>query len=229
MSEFNGFSKELLKFLKQLSQHNDRDWFQENKPRYEEHFMETALSFIRAMEKPLHKISPHFQAIAKRSGGSLMRIYRDTRFSKNKAPYKTNMGIHFRHEVGKDVHAPGYYLHIAPGEVFFGGGVWHPDGGTLSMIREAIDEDGGRWKRIINHKTMKTHFERHGESLKRPPRGYDKDHPLIDELKRKDHLVLCHLKETDLFQGDLVGLIAERMKQARPLLRFLCDAIHLPC
>ena len=228
MPEFNGFSPELLKFLKQLSKNNERDWFQQNKPRFESCFMEPALDFIRAMEKPLQKVSPHFTAVAKRSGGSLMRIYRDTRFSKNKAPYKTNMGIHFRHEVGKDVHAPGFYFHIAPGEIFFGAGVWHPDSGAISMIREAIDEDSARWKRIVNGKTLKNNFERHGESLKRPPRGYEKDHPMIDELKRKDHLVLCHLEESDLYDPNLVKLIVERMKQTRPMLRFLCDALHLP-
>lgn len=229
MADFEGFSPELFKFLKQLEKNNNRDWFQENKSRYEQYFLGGALGFIEAMAGPLKSVSPHFTAIPKRSGGSLMRIYRDTRFSKNKTPYKTNVGIQFRHEVGKDVHAPGFYFHIDAKQVFLGAGVWHPDNGALNSIREAIDEQQSRWKRIINSKSIKNGFERHGDSLKRPPRGFDAEHPFIEDLKLKDHFVLVRIEQDDLYSKKIVNIAAKQMKSTKPYMQFLCEALRLPC
>src|ERR687888_1622679 len=138
------FGPELFAFLEDLRANNNREWFAANKHRYEEHLLEPAIAFIDAFAPRLEKISPHFRADSRPSGGSLFRIYRDTRFSKDKSPYKTNLGIHFRHERAKDVDAPGYYLHIGPGEVFAGGGMWHPDSSTATRIREAIVADPDR-------------------------------------------------------------------------------------
>src|ERR687898_2540430 len=140
------FSPELFSFLSDLRANNDREWFAANKHRYEDHLLEPALDFIAAFAPRLEKISPHFRADPRPSGGSLFRIYRDTRFSKDKTPYKTNVGIHFRHELAKDARAPGFYLHLSPGEVFAGGGIWHPDGPTLTAIRQAIVDDPDRWR-----------------------------------------------------------------------------------
>ncbi|MCH7945702.1 MAG: TIGR02453 family protein, partial [Armatimonadetes bacterium] len=109
---------ELLKFLSDLKKNNNRQWFQKNKDRYESDVREPLLKFIEAFEPRLHKISPHFIADARKTGGSLFRIYRDTRFSHDKRPYKTHAGVQFRHERAKDVHAPGFYLHIEPKQVF---------------------------------------------------------------------------------------------------------------
>src|SRR5919202_3583155 len=120
------FGEELFEFLADLQANNDREWFSANRRRYEEHLLEPALDFVEAFAPRLEELSPHFRADARASGGSLFRIHRDTRFSKDKSPYKTNVGIHFRHERAKDAHAPGYYLHIGPEDVFAGGGIWHP-------------------------------------------------------------------------------------------------------
>jgi uncharacterized protein (TIGR02453 family) len=174
------------------------------------------------------KVSPCFTAIAKRSGGSLLRIYRDTRFSKNKTPYKTNLGIHFRHEVGKDVHAPGFYLHFDLEQVFLGAGVWCPPSEPLNQIRATMDDHAARWKRIKGKKAFRETFSLYGNSLIRPPRGYEKDHPLIDDLKRKDHIAMTTLKRSDLFSESIVDQTIDRMKLAMPYVRFLCDALHLP-
>jgi len=141
------FGPELFSFLEDLGANNDREWFAANKRRYEEHLLEPALAFIGEFAPRLEKISPHFRADARPSGGSLFRIYRDTRFSKDKSPYKTNVGLHFRHERAKDAHAPGYYLHIGPDEVFGGAGIWHPATDAANRIREAIVADRERWKR----------------------------------------------------------------------------------
>src|ERR671918_1560675 len=148
MAETNqaSFGPELFAFLAELRENNDREWFAANKHRYEEHLLEPAMAFVDAFAPRLRKISPHFRADSRPSGGSLFRIYRDTRFSKDKSPYKTNLGIHFRHEQAKDAHAPGYYLHIGPGEVCAGGGIWHPNTEAVTRIREAIVADPKRWK-----------------------------------------------------------------------------------
>ena len=226
---FNGFPRELITFYEELKENNNRDWFNANKDRYLACVAEPALDFIRAMEEPLRKkVSPHFTAIPKRSGGSLLRIYRDTRFSKNKTPYKTNLGIHFRHEVGKDVHAPGFYFHFDLDRVFIGAGVWSPATEPLNKIRATIDDHAARWKRIIGKKVFRETFELYGSTLIRPPRGYEKDHPLIVDLKRKDHIAMITLKRKDFFSKSIVDDTIKRMKLAMPYVRFLCDALHLP-
>lgn len=227
--KFKGFELSLLHFLHDLAQNNNREWFEKNKPRYEELVRGPALEFIESIAKPLGRISPHFQAVAKKSGGSLMRVYRDTRFSKDKRPYKTNVGIHFRHEQGKNVHAPGFYFHIEPEEVFVGAGIWHPDSETLGKIRQHLHQEPTQWKRATNSKAFREKLELAGDSLKRPPRGYDQDHPLIDDLKRKDFIAAQNLDVEQLFEPTIVTEIAASFRTAKPLVRFICDAIKLPC
>ena len=134
-----GFDQKTIGFLKELRANNNRDWFADNKSRYEELVLDVALRFIQSMQSPLDEMAPHFTAVPTRVGGSLMRVYRDTRFSKNKLPYKTNVGIQFRHEDARDVHAPGYYVHVDPDEVCIGSGMWRPENScyvlTLSRTR----------------------------------------------------------------------------------------------
>lgn len=225
---FQGFSKDTFKFFKELEANNRRDWFAENKWRYEDVVLAPALELVADMQKPLSKISPCFTSVAKRSGGSLMRIYRDTRFSKNKTPYKTNLGINFRHMQGKDVHAPGFYFHVARGEVFFCAGIWRPETAALNQIRALIDDDSKRWKRLVNGKKFTSQFHREGDKLKRPPRGFSVDHDLIEDLKFKDHIATVSLTETDLYSRELIDILTGHMKATMPYMRFLCDALHLP-
>ena len=120
------FTPEFFEFLLELRSNNDRDWFQANKGRYERDVKNPLLRFIEDFEPRLHSISSHYIADAHANGGSMFRIYRDLRFSKDKSPYKTQAAAQFRHEEGKTAHAPGFYLHIAPGEVFAGVGMWQP-------------------------------------------------------------------------------------------------------
>ena len=120
-----------FRFLSDLAKNNNREWFEENKDRFEGDLREPLLGFIEDFSEHLEKLSPHFEANARKVGGSLFRIFRDVRFSKDKSPYKTNAGVHFRHERAKDVHAPGYYLHLDPKESFIGIGIWH---GGISCI-----------------------------------------------------------------------------------------------
>ena len=226
-SKFPGFHPSCLQFLDELATHNNRDWFQKNKSRYESDVLEPSLAFIEAMQAPMSKISSHFTVVPKRVGGSLMRIYRDTRFAKDKTPYKTNVGIHFRHEVGKDVHAPGYYIHISPDDCFIGCGIWGPDSTTLGKIRKTIDKDSGTWKRVSRGKALLNQFQLDGRSLKRPPKGYTVEHPMIEDLKRKDFLARCDLDYEELFDSGVTRAISTKFKKASPLMSFLCGAIGL--
>ena len=116
------------------------------------------------MQEPMADIAPHFVAQPTRVGGSLMRIYRDTRFSNEKTPYKTNIGIQFRHEQAKDVHSPGYYVHIDPQQVFLGVGMWRPAAEPLRAIRERIAAHPAEWKRTLAAAQFKRQFDLGGES-----------------------------------------------------------------
>ncbi|MBT8477968.1 MAG: DUF2461 domain-containing protein [Gemmatimonadetes bacterium] len=217
-------TKELFAFLSDLADNNDRDWFQANRSRYEDAVREPLRAFIRDVETPLESISPHIVADDRKSGGSLFRIHRDTRFSKDKSPYKTWAALQFRHEAGKDAHAPGFYLHLEPGNIFMGGGCWHPAREALESIRDAIAEDPGPWFEARDA-ALAAGFEFEGESLKRPPRGYPADHPAIDDLKRKDFIAVRHLAEKAAFQADFVTAFAKMCSELEPLMRFLTSAI----
>ncbi|MEO0477130.1 MAG: DUF2461 domain-containing protein [Planctomycetota bacterium] len=231
---FNGFGRKTQRFLKELDTNNTRDWFTENKPRYEAGLVEPALSFIAAMEPRLETISKQFMAIPAKQGGSLMRIYRDVRFSKNKSPYKTNIGIHFRHELAKDVHAPGYYVHIQPPSVgndygmtgsMLGVGIWRPPADALKAIRERIRDKTDDWLAARDDKTFKKFLELDGESLKRPPRGFDPEHLCIEDLKRKDFTAFKTLSVKEIGSAELLDTVQEAFAAAEPFMRFLCKAV----
>ena len=225
--QHGAFGAGLLRFLKQLDRNNDRPWFDKNKERYEAEVREPALEFIRAMAPHVARISPHLLAIDRKAGGSMMRVYRDVRFSGDKRPFKTSLGIQFRHEAGRDVHAPGLYFHAEPGSVFLGAGMWHPDAPSLNAVRRAIDEDPRGWKRVRDGKLFRRHWKLRGDSLKRPPRGYDADHPMIEDLKRKDYIAVCTLREQDLTRTGLVEFVSERFAAARSYMAWLANAVDL--
>jgi uncharacterized protein (TIGR02453 family) len=228
VAEEPSFGPELFSFLADLRANNDREWFAANKGRYERDLLEPSLAFIEDFAPLLEQISPHFRADARPSGGSLFRIYRDTRFSKDKSPYKTNLGIHFRHERAKDAHAPGYYLHIGPGEVFAGGGIWHPGTQGATRIREAIVADPERWRRATRTGSFAKQLELGGDSLKRVPPWADAEHPFADDLKRKDFFGWATLSENDVVAAGFVDRYARICRSAAPLMQFLCDALEVP-
>jgi uncharacterized protein (TIGR02453 family) len=222
------FGPELFSFLADLRAHNDREWFAANRRRYEGDLLEPALAFIEAFAPRLERISPHFRADPRPSGGSLFRIYRDTRFSKDKSPYKTNLGIHFRHERAKDVRAPDFYLHIGPGEVFSGGGIWHPDTDAATRIREAIVADPDGWRHATRTGAFAKRLELGGDALKRVPSWADPEHPFADDLRRKDFFGWAHLTESDVIAPGFVDEYARICRAAAPLMEFLCGALEVP-
>ena len=137
---FEGFPPDAVRFLAELGKNNNRPWFQANRNRYEQSVRAPALAFIEAMAPRLERASPRIYADPSPHGGSLMRIHRDTRFSNDKRPYKTNIGIQFRHERGDDVHAPGLYFHLDPKEFFLACGMWRPDGDALAAVRSSAHQ-----------------------------------------------------------------------------------------
>lgn len=226
--ESGGFAPTLFEFLEQLADHNNRPWFQENKRRYELLVLEPAMTFIRAFRPRLTKISPYFVASDQRVGGSLMRVYRDTRFTKGGEPYKTNVGIQFRHEQGRDVHAPSFYVHIEPGECFLAAGLWRPDPVALGQVRQAIIARPDRWRRASGNRRFRERFSLDGNSLKRPPRGFPADHPLAEDLKRTDFIGVESLTEHDVLDRGFLDHVAASFTATRPFMRLLCDALNAP-
>lgn len=222
------FSNDTFEFLRALAANNNKEWFNEHKADYEAKVREPALQLITDMQPLMAEISPRIVAAPKKVGGSLMRVYRDTRFAKDKTPYKTNIGIQFRHFMGKDVHAPGFYLHIADDECFFGAGIWRPDGPSLSKIRSFIDENPRGWTKAISDKTFTEHFEMVGDSLTRPPKGFKADHPLITDLKRKDFIAICPCTKEEVIKPDFVRQCFEHYKIADQYMYYLCTALDLP-
>jgi uncharacterized protein (TIGR02453 family) len=222
------FTRKTFRFLRDLSENNDREWFQANKERYEEDVKGPALEFIRDFSEPLKTLSPHFKADPRANGGSLFRIYRDTRFSKDKSPYKTFTGIQFRHDRGKDAHTPGFYLHLEPRQCFVGLGIWHPDGKTLRKLREGLVEEGAGWKKATSGKRFRSRFELSGDSLVRPPRGFDPEHPLIEDLKRKDFVAMARLSQETVTGPDFQKEFTKYCEAGAPFMAFLCKVLEFP-
>jgi uncharacterized protein (TIGR02453 family) len=215
-------SRDLFAFLAELRRHNDRVWFNANKDRYLADVRDPMLAFIASIAAPLARISRHIVVDARPSGGSLMRIYRDTRFSRDKTPYKTNVGIHFGVKAPRDFEAPGYYLHLEPAEVFMGAGIWHPGADALRAIRTAIVRDPRAWK--VAKRGGLTHDE---ATLKRPPRGFDPDHPLIDDLKRLSFTSGARFSERQACAPDFSIRFVAACRREAPLMRFLARAMGL--
>ncbi len=228
MRKVSYFGPKFFKFLRELRDNNCREWFLANKERYELDVRDPCLQFIVDFAARLQDISEHFRADPRPVGGSLFRVYRDVRFSKDKRPYKTMAAMHFHHEVRKDAHAPGFYLHLEPGNVFMGTGFWHPDTATLARIREALVAHSTRWKQVLSNREFKAALTLWGESLKRPPAGYDAKHPLIEDLKRKDFIAMAPLSEDEACAPGFMDRFTELCQVAAPFTKFLTTAAGLP-
>jgi len=227
--QFDGFPPDLFVFLKQLARNNNREWFHDHKARYKESIVEPMCEFIAAMGERFDKMGIRFVADPRPHGGSMFRIYRDTRFSNDKRPYKTHAACHFRHEAGKDAHAPGFYVHLEPGAVFFGGGVWMPPNPVLEKIRNTIVENPNAWKRIITNPTFRKRFGGiEGDGLQRVPRGFDKDHPFAEDLKRKSFFVTQDVEPVFATTAKFTGEVERAFKAAGPFMKYLLFSMGLP-
>lgn len=240
MSAAPHFTPATFKFLRDLARNNRKEWFAEHKPRYERDVRGPCLAFIRDLATPLSRISPQMVASDKPVGGSLFRIHRDTRFSKDKSPYKQHAGLTFFHAATKSaargsaanaafgrLDAPVFYLHLQPGESFIGGGVWHPQPDSLKRIRAYLLNNPTSWTRATRSPAFLKHYALGGDTLSRPPQGFDPAHPLIEDLKRKDFIASRALKDSDVCADDFAQRVVADFRALSPLMDWLCGALDL--
>jgi len=213
------FTPELFRFLKQIKRNNRREWFLKNRERYEEAVRQPCLRFLTDFGFRLREVSPWMVANAKPNGGSLMRIYRDIRFSPDKSPYKSHVGMNFPHAGATDeVQGAGYYLHLDPGASFLAAGAWHPERRSLAKIRDAISWKVDEWKKA------KRRLQLGGESLTRPPRGYCDDHPMIEDLKRIDFVGSVQFSDAQVCSARFLADVTTAARKLAPLVGFLARA-----
>lgn len=217
------FSPKFFKFLKDLARNNNREWFPRNKSRYEKSVLEPSLRFIKDVRPRLKTISPYLVADPKPFRGSLFRIYRDIRFSKDKSPYKTNVAMEFWHRKTGKKGFNGLYLHLAPGESFAGAGCWHADSERLNKIRKAIVSKPEAW-RVVKASGLKIE----GDSLKRPPSGFDPGHEFIKDLMMKDLTAGFKFRDSQVTSPSFLDAFVEAGKKLNPLNKFLSEAMGLP-
>jgi uncharacterized protein (TIGR02453 family) len=213
----------IFKFLKAVAKNNNRDWFEKNKPTYLE-AKSSFEDFLEAFHKELVKIDESLGSLNPRKMG--FRIYRDVRFSKDKRPYKTNMGAGFSPH-GKMEQEPGYYIHIEPGKSFIAGGIYMPNSENLAKIRQEIDYNAAKFLKFLNGKEFKKYFEglSDWDRVKTAPKGYPKDHPHIDLLKNKSFTVSCTFTDEEVNDKNFVKKAAVICKSIKLLNDYLNEAI----
>lgn len=227
MSRQAHFQPQLFRFLRDLKANNSRPWFLENKERYERHARQPLLQFITDFGPGLRRISTNFVADPRPVGGSMFRIHRDTRFSRDKSPYKPMVAAQFRHVKAKDVHAPGFYLHLEPGRVFAGAGLWRPDGAAAARVRTAMVNNPAAWRRAVSGRAFRESCTLEGERLRRPPRGFDPDHALVEDLKRKDFIAVRQFTQAEVCSADFLVHYTRTCRSMAPLMKFLTKALGL--
>lgn len=217
------FGPGFFRFLKDLKANNTREWFADNKARYDADVEGPMRQFITDLAPRLKTISPRLKVDPRRVGGSMFRIHRDTRFSHDKSPYKTAVAARFTHDApGLETHGrPGFYIHLSPGESVGGGGIYHPDPSSLQRIRDAIVSDPRGWARATDGLDIE------GETLKRVPRGFPPDHPRADDLKRKDHYVMVSFTAKDVTSPGFLDTYVETCERVTPLVAFVARALDL--
>jgi uncharacterized protein (TIGR02453 family) len=221
------FSPATFRFMRALARHNNRTWFKAHQTDYEAHVREPFLQLIADLQAPVGKISRHYHADPRKVGGSLFRVQRDTRFSHDKQPYKPWAGARIFHARRREIAAPSFYLHIAPGDCFVGAGLWHPENHTLRNIRNFIVDNPAAWKRATHSRAFRDHYAFRGDSLTRAPQGFPADHPLIDDLKRKNYAAGIGFDDTLACSPRLVPFVVGHFKRLTPLVDYLCAAQNL--
>jgi uncharacterized protein (TIGR02453 family) len=211
------FDDETFAFLRELRTHNDRAWFTANKGRYERSLKEPVLAFVRDAGPQLRRLSTHLVADPRPVGGSMFRIYRDVRFSKDKSPYKTHVGVHF--PLGKGMTVPGYYLHLEPNGCFVAAGMWMPAPPQLQQIRKRIADRPAEWRKASED------LDDDASALKRAPQGFDPDHPMIEDIKRKSFTASLRVSDGQLKRDDAMKTFVSTCKELAPLMRFLAGAV----
>ena len=222
---FAGFPREALRFFRRLKKNNNREWFLAHKGEFDDFVKAPMQALVSALQPGFQSFAPEFDLDPAKS---IFRIYRDVRFSKDKSPYKTHIAAHFVIPGNKKgVEGSGYYLQIAPSEVFLGGGIYIPDGDQLKSIRHAVSTRGEEFLQIIKNGTFRKQFGAlEGNRLQRVPMGYRADDPLAEFLKLKQFFVGLQFKDDDCEDEQFVNLCLKVCKTAAPFVDFLNDAVH---
>jgi uncharacterized protein (TIGR02453 family) len=216
---FTGFPRDMLRFFKDLKANNTREWFLENKARYEQSVREPMLSLLADLANRLLSVDTDIELDPKKA---LYRINRDVRFSADKSPYKTNTAAAFTLRGFDRKTDAAFYFHIMPGEVGVGGGLYAPSGDQLKKLRPAIAANPGELRAILANKTFRKHFgDLTGESLTRVPQGYEKDHPAADLLMRKQFLAWAELPVKALDGPGFADTLVEHFAAMAPFIRYL--------
>ncbi len=225
---FTGFRPEAVDFLAELAQNNERAWFQAHKSDYEGLLKEPMEGFVAALADAFAAERLPLQADPKRS---IFRIYRDTRFAKDKSPYKTNVGASFPWVEGFDPdtamshteHRNGAYFHLQPGNNYAGGGMWHADKPVLDAFRQTILDDERRVRNALEDPGFIAEFGpvASHDTLKRVPPGYPADHPMADLFRYKDIVFGRRLSDDEVYSPDLPQIMARAYATATPVFRFL--------
>jgi uncharacterized protein (TIGR02453 family) len=215
-----------VQFLKNLKKNNRKEWFDTNRGRYEEAKKDVenlSAEIIKRLSRADETIA-HLQP-----KDCMFRINRDVRFSKDKSPYKTNMGVYFSKGGKKGINA-GYYLHLEPGSSFVAGGMWMPMPPELKKIRQEIDYNWDEFGKIVSNRKFKSAFgdlDRSSEYvLSRPPKGYEDDNPAIEFLKLKSYIATTKIPDTDLTAKDLAKKVVAHFELIKPLVDFLNRSVE---
>jgi uncharacterized protein (TIGR02453 family) len=217
-TRFPGFSPEAIAFLRNLKKHNDRAWFTPRKTIYEEQLRMPMIELVRAIHGEMIAFAPQYVG---EPAKCVFRIYRDTRFSKDKTPYKTHIAASFWHN-GLEKRGAGYYLGVSPEGVHIGGGLYAPEPDVLLAVRSLIAEDfAGYRKTFSSPKVKKLLGEPTGESAARAPKGFPCDHPAIEFIKRRQHVFFAHLDISVATTPKLLGEVVKRFEAMTPMVEFL--------
>ena len=212
------FTEELFRFLKRLKRNNNREWFQRHKEEYEAQMRQPALRFIADFAGPLYEITPHLAADPRKS---LFRVYRDTRFSHDKRPYKTHLAMRFSHS-GRDVHSPGFYLNIEQNDCYAAAGLWHPEPPVLLKVRSGIVARPEEWRKVRH--LLNWDFS---SKLSRPPRGFQPNHEFVEDLKLKDLGTSIEFSDKQVLSPGFMQVFSEACRRMSPLAKFLSSVLGL--
>ncbi|MEP7339378.1 MAG: DUF2461 domain-containing protein [Acidobacteriota bacterium] len=226
MSKEIRFSLQLFTFLEELKANNNKEWFEANRQHYLEFVRDPMLAFIAAFRPRLANISSYLIADPKPNGGSMLRIYRDIRFSKSKVPYKTNAAAFFPHQSGKE-NTPGIYLNLAPEESYLALGLWQPATAIRRDITDAIANRPEDWKKAISERQFKSKTKLMGASLARLPKQYDPSHPFAADLQRKDFVASTAFTRQQVCAKDFLDRVESICQSAKPFMEFLTTAAGL--
>ncbi|HEX4373351.1 MAG TPA: DUF2461 domain-containing protein [Puia sp.] len=215
-----------IKFLKDLKKNNNKPWFDANRKKYEDAKSDFEI-FIQSIIDSYGKKDPTIKEL--KAKGCTFRINRDIRFSKNKTPYKTNLGASINRGGKKSIFA-GYYFHLEPGESFAGGGIWMPTPVELKKVRQEIDYNLEEFKKIVNSKKFKSVYGKLYDeaevSLVKVPQGFEKDNPAAEFLKLKSFLAMKKLKNTDITVSSLKKQVLDAFDALQPLVEFINKALE---